>query len=117
MAAATPAARGGQLLPVVRVGDDHHRRGRRDEQRDVPHRLQGQAEACDHQQELVEARPAQRETRHHDEDHRFEWPQVDLVEVRREPFDDELLLRHAALRLERVQKEARPVRGGEHRDQ
>ena len=36
------------------------------------------------------------------------------MKVGREPFDDELLLGHAALRLERVQVKAQPVRSGEH---
>jgi len=110
-----PAFAPGELLPVIRIDRDHHGGRGGDEQGDVAHRLQSQAQARGHEQELVKGRPPQRESRDDYEDHRFERPQIDLVKVGREPFDDELLLRHAALRLERVQVEAQPMWGGEHR--
>ena len=112
-----PSTAGGQLFPVVRVACDHHRRGRGDEQGNVAYRLKGQPQAGQSEQELVHSRAPQRETRDDDEDHRLEWAQVDLVEVGREPFDDQLLLRHASLCLERVEVKAEAVGRGEHRHQ
>ena len=110
-----PFPRCGDLPPPRAVRVDQDRGGGSDEQRHIAHRLQRQRQRGDEQQELIQRGAAERKAGDRDQDHRLERQQVALMEVGREPLDDQLLLRHAAHRVEGVEIDAEPVRSGEHR--